>query len=306
MEKDNDFIGTDLDGVENDDLILDTDDAGDDELADGDAELEAIFAQFKDGIGDDDDDADEDDDQGKGKAQQQAPDDVDEIVNQRVVEELNRIIPQRLARDRKTQQVQELEQITGMTLEQIREQVIENAVIDTADRMGISEDEAREIVMQKYENAGYKAEKQTKAQEEAELSEAMKQVQYLESKTEYTRQPRLARILTKEVVAQIDDFTKNGKILSFKDGAQYILGQKLVEGELLSKMQAGAEQKAKRSAATSGGKATPKGGGGSSKSDGTGSLSRQERLIAAHLGVDPKEFAAEKIRIQNSKQRKGW
>ena len=297
MEKDNDFIGTDLDGVENDDLILDTDDAGDDELADGDAELEAIFAQFKDGDSDDEDSHEE--------SAEEPESDEDTAFNKRLTEELNRIIPQRLARDRKTQQVQELEQITGMTLEQIREQVIENAVIDTADRMGISEDEAREIVMQKHENAGYKAEKQTKAQEEAELSEAMKQVQYLESKTEYTRQPRLARILTKEVVAQIDDFTKNGKILSFKDGAQYILGQKLVEGELLSKMQAGAEQKAKRSAATSGGKATPKGGGGSSKSDGTGSLSRQERLIAAHLGVDPKEFAAEKIRIQNSKQRKG-
>ena len=297
MEKDNDFIGTDLDGVENDDLILDTDDAGDDELADGDAELEAIFAQFKDGDSDDEDSHEE--------SAEEPESDEDTAFNKRLTEELNRIIPQRLSRDRKTQQVQELEQITGMTLEQIREQVIENAVIDTADRMGISEDEAREIVMQKYENAGYKAEKQTKAQEEAELSEAMKQVQYLESKTEYTRQPRLARILTKEVVAQIDDFTKNGTILSFKDGAQYILGQKLVEGELLSKMQAGAEQKAKRSAATSGGKATPKGGGGSSKSDGTGSLSRQERLIAAQLGVDPKEFAAEKIRIQNSKQRKG-
>jgi len=297
MEKDNDFIGTDLDGVENDDLILDTDDVGDDELADGDAELEAIFAQFKDGDSDDEDSHEE--------SAEEPESDEDTAFNKRLTEELNRIIPQRLSRDRKTQQVQELEQITGMTLEQIREQVIENAVIDTADRMGISEDEAREIVMQKHENAGYKAEKQTKAQEEAELSEAMKQVQYLESKTEYTRQPRLARILTKEVVAQIDDFTKNGKILSFKDGAQYILGQKLVEGELLSKMQAGAEQKAKRSAATSGGKATPKGGGGSSKSYGTGSLSRQERLIAAQLGVDPKEFAAEKIRIQNSKQRKG-
>ncbi len=297
MEKDNDFIGTDLDGVENDDLILDTDDAGDDELADGDAELEAIFAQFKDGDSDDEDSHEE--------SAEEPESDEDTAFNKRLTEELNRIIPQRLSRDRKTQQVQELEQITGMTLEQIREQVIENAVIDTADRMGISEDEAREIVMQKHENAGYKAEKQTKAQEEAELSAAMKQVKYLESKTEYTRQPRLARILTKEVVAQIDDFTKNGKILSFKDGAQYILGQKLVEGELLSKMQAGAEQKAKRSAATSGGKATPKGGGGSSKSDGTGSLSRQERLIAAQLGVDPKEFAAEKIRIQNSKQRKG-
>jgi len=266
-------------------------------LADGDAELEAIFAQFKDGDSDDEDSHEE--------SAEEPESDEDTAFNKRLTEELNRIIPQRLSRDRKTQQVQELEQITGMTLEQIREQVIENAVIDTADRMGISEDEAREIVMQKHENAGYKAEKQIKAQEEAELSEAMKQVQYLESKTEYTRQPRLARILTKEVVAQIDDFTKNGKILSFKDGAQYILGQKLVEGELLSKMQAGAEQKAKRSAATSGGKTTPKGGGGSSKSDGTGSLSRQERLIAAHLGVDPKEFAAEKIRIQNSKQRKG-
>lgn len=297
MEKDNDFIGTDLDGVENDDLILDTDDVGDDELADGDAELEAIFAQFKDGDSDDEDSHEE-------SVEEPEPDE-DIAFNKRLTEELNRIIPQRLARDRKTQQVQELEQITGMTLEQIREQVIENAVIDTADRMGISEDEAREIVIQKHENAGYKAEKQTKAQEEAELSAAMKQVKYLESKTEYTRQPRLARILTKEVVAQIDDFTKNGTILSFKDGVQYILGQKLVEGELLTKMQAGAEQKAKRSAATSGGKATPKGGGGSSKSDGTGSLSRQERLIAAQLGVDPKEFAAEKIRIQNSKQRKG-
>lgn len=302
MEKDNDFIGNDLDGVETDDLNLDADDAGDagdDELNDGDAELEAIFAQFKDG--DSEDDSAE---ESTGEEEAEPPDE-DAAFNQRLTEELNRIIPQRLARDRKTQQVQELEQITGMTLEQIREQVIENAVIDTADRMGISEEEAREIVKQKHENAGYKAEKQTKAEEEAELSEAMKQVKYLESKTEYTRQPRLARILTKEVVDQIDDFTKNGKILSFEDGAKYILGDQVVNGKLASKMQAGAEQKAKRSAATSGGKATPKGGGGAAKSDGIGSLTRQDRFMASMLGVDPRDWAAEKINIQKDKQRKG-
>lgn len=290
----------DLDGAEDDNPDIGDDGDFDDDDTQEDVSLEVILAS----IGDDDeepgdhDESEEDGDDGKNHNQED--DDIESIINQRVIEEVNRIIPQRLARDRKTQMVQELEQMTGMTLEQIKEQVIENAVMDTADRMGISEEEAREIVLAKYENAGLKAEKTSKEQEEAELSAAQRQINYLKDKTEYSRKPKLARVLTKEVIKEIDKFTQNGTLLSFEDGMKYVLGAKLATGELIERVQAGAANKAKRNNTRA---TVPQSRGSGNKSKST-ALTKEERYIAASLGISEKEYAAEKTKRENERRRR--
>lgn len=284
--------------AEDDNLELDKDlDLNDDGDTGEDVELEDLMAQIG---GDDDDD---DDDQADAKAQPKAqPADYDEIVNQRVVEELNRIIPQRLARDRKTQEVQELEQITGMSLADIRAQIIENAVTQTADDMGISDEEARKIVNQRFENQSLKAEKTNQQQDEANANAAMAQVQYLQDRMDAAKQTKLSRFLTKEVLAEVDRFTQKGAILPFKDGLKFVLGSKLAEGELIGNIQAGATKKAQANMARN--RVAPQSkASGAANND--GNLTREQREIAMRLGLtskeDLKEFARE-VRSENKRK----
>ena len=306
MAKNDDFLDN-LEGVEDDDLATSKDDVSVDDDTDEDASLEEILAKIgADGDGselddEEDDAAEEPEVEEPTESAKEEELDIDAIVNQRVIEEVNRIIPQRLARDRKTQQVQELEMLAGMSLEDIREQVYQNKIVDTADQMGITEEEAKKIVDQQYENAGLKAEKTNKQQQEAEVSAAMQQVKYLQDKTDYTKKPKLARILTKDILAEIDTFTQKGNVLSFEDGLKYVLGSKLATGELIEKVQAGAVNKAKATATVRA--ATPQSKGSGNKSEGV-TLNRQEKIMAASLGVSEKEFAAEKIKEVNRKQRK--
>lgn len=302
MGKD-DLLNDDLVGVVDDDQP-DVDDVDIDDGDEQDIDLEDIIAELS--VDDDSEEDEADEEEEKADADDETEEvelSEDDKINQRVTAELNRIIPERLRRDRKTKQVQELEHITGMTLEQIKAQVIENAVQDTAERMGISEEEAREIVAQKYENASLKTEKVTKAQEEAEVNEAMQQVNYMRDKLAASKKPKLSRILTQDVVAEIDAFTQQGKILTFEDGMKYVLGSKLATGDLINKVQAGAEQKAKRTASTR--KSAPQNRSGGPKSSSVGTLTRQEKLIAANLGISEKDYAAEKIAESNKKRRKG-
>jgi len=308
MAKNDDFLNN-LEGVEDDDLSTSKDDVSvDDDADDEDASLEEILAKIGADGDEEDDEAEEAAEEPEPEVEEEAAEpakedepDIEAIVNQRVIEEVNRIIPQRLARDRKTQQVQELEMLAGMSLEDIRGQVYQNKVSDTAEQMGISEEEAKKIVDQQYENAGLKAEKTSKEQQEAEVSAAMRKVQYLQDKTDYTKKPKLARILTKDILAEIDTFTQKGSALPFEDGLKYVLGSKLATGELIEKVQAGAVNKAKATATVRA--ATPQSKGSGNKSEGV-TLTRQEKIMAANLGVSEKEFAAEKIKEVNRKQRK--
>lgn len=302
------FAGDDLPGV-NDDDDLDIDDENnepEEEEETEDADLDEILK----GLTGDDEDEEEPEDKGdpndepETEEEEEEPEkepDVDEIVNQRVIAEVNRIIPERLARDRKTQEVTKLEHLTGMSLEQVTQTVIDNMVNQKAEELGISEEEARTIVTEKLENAGMKAERATEKQQQAEINTAMQQVNYLRDKTGFMAKPKLARIL-KNYEAEIDQFTQNGKVLTFEDGMKYVLGTKLATGELLNKVQAGAEQKAVRSMDKKR-KAAPQSKSAGAKSE-TVSLTKEERQIAANLGISAKEYAAEKLRESNSKKRR--
>ena len=299
---------TDDDGkVTRDDIAVDNDNDTEE-----DVDLEEILA----GITSEEDDAEEateeeegeeenDNGDDEGESQEQEPEitpDQEAIINKRVVEEVNRIIPERLKRDRKAQQVTHLEQLTGMPLEQITQQIVRNMAESKAEELGISVEEAQELLKDKIENAGIKANQATQKQQDEEYNAAMQRVRYLEDKTNHMKKPKLARVLTKEIIDEVDNFTQNGSILTFEDGLKYVLGAKLANGELINKLQAGAEKKAQASVqkkvAAPQSKQT-----GSVKSEGT--LTRDEKIFAANLGISEKEYAAEKLKEQNRKQRRG-
>jgi len=285
----------DLEGVEDDDGKPDKDDADDDEP---EADLETILA----GLSGDDDEEEEEpepEEEGPEPDPEPVPDNNSKMLSE---DEVNRIIQSRLARDRKTQEVAEIESLTGMTLEQVKQTVLKNIVDAKAEELGISEEEAKAIVAKDHKIAGLEAERKIEKEQQAEYQAAMQQVKYLQDKQSYMSKPKLARIL-KDCAAEIDEFTKNGSILSFEDGMKYVLGNKLATGELLQKVQAGSEQKAKANLQRQG-KATPQGKVSSSKSD-TLALTKLEKQIAANLGVSEKEYAAEKLSEANRKQRKG-
>jgi len=307
MGKDNEFSKgkvSDLIDVEDDDGREDekVNDPEDEE----DVDLEKLMAEIKEDDMDDDDDSDDDekseeepeDETGKGKKPSTSEDDLEAIVNQRVIAEVNRIIPERLARDRKTQQVQQLEKITGISLEQITKNVIDNMVAEKADELGCSEDEARKIVEKDIELANIKLEKEQETEQKQVESTVMQQVQYLQDKTAFLQKPKLSKLI-KEFEAEIDAFSQKGQILDFETAMNQILGQKLATGELLKKVQAGAEQKAirgneKRSKSAP---AVQKGGNTS-----TATLTKEERLIAAQLGVSEAEYAKEKLSEANKRK----
>jgi len=311
MGKDNEFLNSDLEDVENDndDLEVNNDD-GDTEDVDVDLE-KLIKSMAKDDDGKEDDDDPEDDPEpeekpAEGEDEPEITPELEKViedrVNERVVTEVNRIIQSRLARDRKTQDVAKFEQLTGMSLEQATEMVTQNIIAAKADELGISEEEARAIVAKDQELAGLKAERTVEQQQKADIDAAMQQVKYLQDKQAYMSKPKLARVL-KDCMAEIDAFTQNGTLLPFEDGVKYVLGNKLVSGELLNKVQEGAEKKAIANQQRQP-KAAPQAKGNGSKSD-TVVLSKEERQIAANLGLSEKEYAEEKLKELNRKQRKG-
>lgn len=307
------LFADDLAGVEDDDGSLEPDDNDnlDETDTNEDVDLEELLKSITEDNDDEeqdpenkepDTDADDNDNpEDTTEEEEPEPDNIEEIINQRVITEVNRIIPERLARDRKTQQVAQLEQLTGMDLEGITKTVIDNMVEAKSEELGIGKEEARAIITDKLENVGLKAERAAEKQQQEEVNAAMQQVNYLKDKTNYMAKPKLNRIL-KQYESEIDAFTQNGKILSFEDGMKYVLGSKLATGELLQKVQAGAEQKAVRSANKKS-KAAPQSKSTGAKPD-TVALTKEEKIIAANLGISAKEYAAEKLSEINRKQRK--
>lgn len=303
-----------------DDKLKDLVDLEDFEDDDDEEMDEAELAKMMESLYDpEDDDEDEDDvdksagesdgneqEEDEDKEEPELPDDIDSIVNQRVAEELNRIIPERLKRDRKTQQVANLEQIAGMPLEQITQQVVQNMIEAKADELGISEEESRSIVNTQIENAGIKAQRANEQSENQDITNAMQQVKYLQDKNEWAKKPKQSRVLTKEIVAEIDAFTQNGRVLSFEDGMKYVLGEKLASGELIQNVQAGAEKKAQKNIQQRG-KASPQNrkSGSTKPDDLAGAITRQQMKLASAFGLTDKEDLKTVAKeIQNERKRK--
>src|SRR5690606_8371083 len=111
-----------------------------------------------------------------------------------------------------------------------------------------------------------------------------KTIAYNQAKAKYANNP-----LIKKYEKEIDAFSGNGMIADFEVAMNYILGQKVIDGEILNDIKAAVEQKTLANVAKRSKVAPEKGGqGGVSLAS---SLTKQEKLIAAALGISPKEYA---------------
>jgi len=199
-------------------------------------------------------------------------------------EDVNRIIQERLARDRKSQAVRELEQITGMGIDDIIAYTRNNKIEARAEELGISTDEARAMLEKEERLAKIE---QELAEERRQREFITKTIAYNQAKAKYANNP-----LIKKYEKEIDAFSGNGMIADFEVAMNYILGQKVIDGEILNDIKAAAEQKTLANVAKRSKVAPEKGGqGGVSLAS---SLTKQEKLIAAALGISPKEYARNK------------
>ncbi len=199
-------------------------------------------------------------------------------------EEVNRIIGNARIKGREMEQVvQELQTLTGMDPNSLVEYIKKNQVQEKADEMGLTEEEARQLVEKdarlarmEQEMHGYKAQQQ--------------QLAYNNEKTRFLSDP-----LVKKYEQEIDAFAHDQQgnvVANFEVAMNYILGQKLASGELKKVLQEGTEQKTLANIKKRG-KARPETSTVSGATDNKG-LTKEERALAKSLDIDPKDWQKNK------------
>lgn len=205
--------------------------------------------------------------------------------------ELDRIIGERLARDRRDRAdvlaaVQELERVAGMSIRDILNYAKENRVRAVAEEKGITEEEARELLRKEEELEALRA--RTRSLEEQQ--EAIRRVQYYNyEKSKYLNDP-----LVRKYEKEIDDFAEGGlRIPSFEVAMHQVLGQKLASGELREAIATGAEKKAMANF-TKRSKVAPERGSQAGEVSSISALSPSEKRIVMALGISPKDYLSRK------------
>lgn len=206
--------------------------------------------------------------------------------------EVERIIGERLNRDRKAATVRQLEAIAGQPLEQLVSQYRELQVQQAQQQYAMSTEEAAAYVSSQEELRQLRAEQDSLKEQQATMAQTMA---YQQDKAKHLTNP-----LVRKYEAEIDAFSASGTALPFDAAMAYIIGQKVLGGEVLDNIRKGAQaqtlaQVQKRQQVAPEGTA---GGGAQSPS-----LSPQQKLIARQLGLTPREYAEEADQIQRRKQR---
>ena len=179
---------------------------------------------------------------------------------------------------------QRLEQATNMSLNQLADlavqQIEKDEIQKLMDERGWTEQEARDYL------------NKTRTAEESQQTN--KTLQYENEKLKHMNNP-----LVKKYEKEIDEFAARGENCGFEPALNYILGKKIMEGELTESLQAGAENKTLADVKKQS-KAKVEGGSQSGKSKSESSaeeLTPEQKEWAANLGLTAKEIAAENKRI---------
>lgn len=202
-------------------------------------------------------------------------------------EDVNRIIAERLSRDRKSQLVKELESLVGMDISGIVDYARQQRVVQKAEELGIPEEDAERIL--KSEEKMEEAERRMAAYEQ-QLQAFQSVVLYGQEKSKYLSNP-----LVKKYEREIDNFARGGLECGFVPAMNYVLGQKVLSGEITKQMQNAAEQKTLANISKRSKIAVEKATGAAP--DKSSYLTPQEKQIAARLGLSYKEYAEEKIKL---------
>lgn len=205
-------------------------------------------------------------------------------------EELEQIIGQRLSRDRQSNEVRQLQELTGMDLKSVIDHVKKNKITQQAEEMGITEEEAEQIFEKDNRLREMEGQMQQQSQEYQNLI-------YSQEKSKYLNDP-----LVKKYEKEIDEFSKGGAALPFEPAMNYILGKKVLSGEITKNISQAAEQKTLKNVQNRAKVAPVNSSQAGKKSSASSSLSKEERALAKTLGVTPSEFAKEKARLEKSRR----
>lgn len=205
--------------------------------------------------------------------------------------QLDRILEGRLARDRKSQVVREVESILGAPLEELVGHLRQTRIEEAQTTYAMSEDEAKRYITEQERLHTLEAERQAMLEQQRAM-EAV--TAYQQDKTKHVGNP-----LAKKYEADIDAFAQNGLAgINYATAMSYVIGQKVLAGEVLGNVKKATEQRVlaniqKRSTVK------PEGGQGAAQ---TVSLTPLQIQVARSLGVDPKRYAANLTQLKKSKQ----
>lgn len=238
----------------------------------------------------------EDEEEGDDEPQGEPPaDPQDSPFTPEQQELVNRILQDRLARDRASrapemEKLMRLQRRAGLDLDGILEHVTKNKIEDIAMEYGVDEDEARRILEER-EELEFRREQERTWQEQQTANQ--RQAAYFQEKQQYLNHP-----MVRKYEREIDQFAQGGMAIDFVPAMNYVLGQKVLNGEVTNTIRNSAEQRTLRNVQQRG-KATPM--GGSVGGPQAVSLSNQEKRIAEMLGISPKEYAREKASLSKRK-----
>ena len=207
-------------------------------------------------------------------------------------EDIDRIIGERLARERRIQEERAIQEAEARKQEQEMNRWWGNRQQEQIKRwtdLGYEEEVAvnlaREDVAREYRL--WQAEERLR-QYEVQQQQGSKTTQYMTDRNEYIAKNPLAA----KYIQEIDDFAQNGAVLDFQTAMRFVLGDKLIAGDLLDSIKTTTEQKTLANVSKRSKMSVEK--GGSAATAGAGSLNKSELAMAKRLGISPKEYAKNK------------
>ena len=207
-------------------------------------------------------------------------------------EDIDRIIGERLARERRIQEERAIQEADARKQEQEMNRWWGNRQQEQIKRwtdLGYEEEVAvnlaREDVAREYRL--WQAEERLR-QYEVQQQQGSKTTQYMTDRNEYIAKNPLAA----KYIQEIDDFAQNGLVLDFQTAMKFVLGDKLIAGDLLDSIKTTTEQKTLANVSKRSKMSVEK--GGSAATAGAGSLNKSEIAMAKRLGISPKEYAKNK------------
>lgn len=228
------------------------------------------------------DDVEEDPEEPEDKKEEEEPEVVEFTPAQQ--RKIDQIVQQRLGRNNNeyARLVRELERSTGMDIYQVMDTLRQNKIEELIDS-GMSEEDAKKLVDK---------DRQLAEMEEKQLAFEQQQREFIYSqqKAELIKNPHI-----KKYEAEIDAFSQHGNFTDFDTAARYVIGSKVLDGELLDGVRQGAEKRALAMSNKRQKVSAEKGRSSGGKADVT--LSKQARAMAANFGLDPKEVAKAQERI---------
>ena len=207
-------------------------------------------------------------------------------------EDIDRIIGERLARERRIQEERAIQEADARKQEQEMNRWWGNRQQEQIKRwtdLGYEEEVAvnlaREDVAREYRL--WQAEERLR-QYEVQQQQGSKTTQYMTDRNEYIAKNPLAA----KYIQEIDDFAQNGLVLDFQTAMKFVLGDKLIAGDLLDSIKTTTEQKTLANVSKRSKMSVEK--GGSAATAGASSLNKSELAMAKRLGISPKDYAKNK------------